>query len=556
MSKINKFKVSNDGSHHVFDDSTAAYESRFDEVLAFHSIDGELQLAPVMFQGKAWHINTKGEANYTNRYERTFGFYCGLAAAKVAQDYFHISIDGLPAYIQRYAFVGNYQSDVAVVCDHDGYYLHIDKHGLPLYEAKWGYCGDFREGIAVVQGKNGSHSHIDSSGLFLHDKWFADLDVFHKGFARAKDNEGWHHIDKAGSSIYSQRYTSVEPFYNGCSRVETFDGSLLVIDEDGNVLRTLRSAQVDDFASLSSDLVGYWRTFTIAAAVELSIFDHLPANLNELAVNTKTLPERLIRLLQALAELQLVYFKKESWLMTPKGSFLTQTHHMSLATASLEYQGELLQRWHQLAQMMKGDVIQKDIFQVVASDPVKTQNHHKMLRSYAIKDYSNLIPLLDIKNQDIVFDAAGGSGALAQMLETHYPDTRIVLGDLPEVICKSDVKEKIEFDLFKAWPVRANKIILARVLHDWDDEHVNKILFLASNVLEPKGELYVFEMLLSDTNFGGSLCDLHLLTVTGGQERSLQHYQQLANKAGLTLKRTITEQGLVTVLCFSKKDIH
>ncbi len=556
MSIIDKLQVSNDGSHHVFDNSTAAYESRFDEVLAFHSIDDELQLAPVMLQGQAWHINTEGEAQYTNRYERTFGFYCGLAAVKIAQDYFHISIDGCPAYTQRYSFVGNYQSNVAVVCDHDGYYFHIDKHGLPLYATKWGYCGDFREGIAVVQRKNGYSSHINSSGLFLHDKWFVDLDVFHKGFARAKDNEGWHHIDKYGNSIYYQRYASVEPFYNGCSRVETFDGGLLVIDESGNVLRTLRSAQVDHFASLSSDLVGYWRTFTIAAAVELSIFDHLPANLNELAVNTQTLPERLIRLLKALAELQLVNFKNETWLVTPKGSFLIETHDMSLASASLEYQGELLQRWHQLANIMKGDVAQKDIFQVVASDPVKTQNHHKMLRSYAIKDYSNLIPLLDIKNQDIVFDAAGGSGALTQMLETYYPDTRIVLGDLPEVIYKSDVKETIEFNLFKPWPVRANKIILARVLHDWNDENVNEILSLAGNVLEPKGELYVFEMLLSDTHFGGSLCDLHLLTVTGGQERTQQHYQQLAHNAGFILKRTISEQELVTVLCFSKKDIH
>ncbi|NOQ17210.1 MAG: methyltransferase [Methyloprofundus sp.] len=556
ISIIKPLKVSIDSSHHIVDDNTAAYGNRFDEVLPFHAIDDELQLAPVYLQGQAWHIKTNGEANYASRYERTFGFYCGLAAVVIAQKYFHIGIDGLPAYSQRYAFVGNYQGNVAVVCDHDGYYTHIDKQGLTLYEAKWHYCGDFREGIAVVQELNGYSSHIDLNGLFLHDKWFDDLDVFHKGFARAKDKSGWHHIDKAGKSIYSSRYASVEPFYNGCSRVETFAGSLLVIDESGDILRTLRSAQFDDFASLSADLVGYWRTFTIAAAVELSVFEHLPANVSELATMTQTLPERLIRLLRALAELQLVYFKNESWFATPKGSFLTQNHNMSLATASLEYQGELLQRWHQLAQIMKGEVAQNDIFQEVASDPVKVKSHHKMLRSYAIKDYSNLIPLLDIKNQDIVFDAAGGSGALVQMLELHYPDTRIVLGDLPEVIANSEVKEKIEFDLFNTWPLRVNKIILARVLHDWDDEHVFQILSHAAATLESNGELYILEMLLSETDFGGSLCDLHLLSVTGGQERTLQHYAQLANNAGLNLKQTMTEQGLVSVLCFTKKDIN
>jgi hypothetical protein len=556
MSTARRLVVANDGSHHVYDDNSTAYEQRYDEVLAFHTINNQLQVAPVCLQNQAWHINSNGEAIYSSRYERTFGFYCGFAAVKLAKEWFHIRIDGLPAYSQRYVFVGNYQNDIAVVCDHDGYYFHIDKQGFHLYDAKWRYCGDFREGIAVIQAINGYSSHIDSNGLYLHDQWYDDLDVYHKGFARAKDKAGWHHINKAGKSIYPQRYASVEAFYNGCSRVETLDGALLVIDECGEVLRELRSTKVDHFASLSGDLVGYWKTFAIAAAVELGVFEHLPANITKLAEKTQTLPERLSRLLRALAELQLVHYKDNSWFPSAKGLFLSQNHKMSLATASIEYQGELLQRWYQLAQMMKGEVAQDDIFQKVASDSVKVQSHHKMLESYALKDYPNLIPILAINPMDIVFDAAGGSGAFALLLETAYPDAQIVLGDLPAVIANSQVKEKCEFDLFEAWAISPDKIILARVLHDWGDEHANQILSHAANALKPNGELYVFEMLLSTNDFGGSLCDLHLLTVTGGQERTLQHYEQLANNAGFNLKQTTTNEGLVSMLCFTKKEIH
>ncbi len=553
VNHLKQLKVSDDGSHHIFSDETPAYQQRFDEVLAFHAVNNETQAAPVYAQDKAWHISSTGDAIYPNRYDRTFGFYCDLAAVIDSGEWFHIGIDGLPAYPQRYAFAGNYQSDIAVVCGQHGDYFHIDKQGEAIYVSRWRYCGDFREGIAVVQANNGSSSHIDLNGVLLHEQWYDDLDVYHKGFARAKDKTGWHHIDKTGKSIYQQRYTSVEAFYNGCSRVETLDGAILVIDESGDILRTLRSAHVDGFAMLSADLVGYWRTFTVAAAVELGVFEQMPANTHELAKTTQTLPERLARLLRALAELGLVLCDDNGWKVSPKGVYLLPSNNMSLATAAMEYQGDLLQRWYQLAQIMKGEEPQSNIFQKVADDSIRVKNHHKMLSSYALKDYPNLISCLEIKPRDIVFDAAGGTGALAIMLEAAYPEAQIILGDLPEVIEGSQVKDKIEFDLFKPWPIGADKIILARVLHDWSDEHVRRILRRMADALKPNGEVYVFEMLLSNTRFEGSLCDLHLLCVTGGQERTQQQYEQLANEAGLHLKQSISKEGLVTVLSFTKE---
>ena len=101
----------------------------------------------------------------------------------------------------------------------------------------------FREGIAVAQAENGLSTHIDKQGQYIHSYWYLDLDVFHKGFARAKSDDGWHHIDKSGKPIYAQRYTSVEPFYNGFSRVETHSGALQIINEQGNVIRELRAAK-------------------------------------------------------------------------------------------------------------------------------------------------------------------------------------------------------------------------------------------------------------------------------------------------------------------------
>lgn len=59
--------------------------------------------------------------------------------------------------------------------------------------------------------------HVDTSGKKIYDArgivvkallvliypalGFLDLDVFHKGYARAKDNNGWFHIDTSGRDI-------------------------------------------------------------------------------------------------------------------------------------------------------------------------------------------------------------------------------------------------------------------------------------------------------------------------------------------------------------------
>lgn len=548
MSTQPKLSVSDDGRYHTLPDGSAAYTAQFDEVLSFHMVGNDHQVAPVLVNGKAFHINDSGMAIYPYRFDRAFGFYCGLAAVIKGDEWFHITPDGNEAYAQRFVFIGNYQQDVAVVCDAEGFYFHIDKDGSPLYAQKWRYCGDYREGIAVVQDESGRSTHIDSQGQFIHSHWFLDLDVFHKGFARAKSCEGWHHIDKNGQSIYLNRYASVEPFYNGFSRVETHCGALHIINEKGYLVRNLRTSQVDEFASLSADLVGYWRTFTIAAATDLKIFDYLPDTIVNLAKLTNTIEHRLTRLLCGLGELGLVKREGDLWCLLPKAEFLTAFHEMSLATAALEYQGELMHRWRNLTALMQKDVDAKDIFKQVAFDSERTALHHKMLRSYALKDYQPFVSVLAFENDDIVFDAAGGDGVLAELIKDANPATRVILGDLAGVIESSKFSDKLAFDLFDTWPVQANKIMLARVIHDWNDVDALKILKNATDVLATNGAIYVIEMVLDNNRFDGSLCDLHLLTVTGGQERTKKQFERLFDQAGLVIASQIPSQNLVTVM--------
>lgn len=554
MIDLEKTMVSDCRTFHLNKLNKPLYKSRFDEVLSFHNVEG-VWLAAAQLGRIAFHINVDGVPIYAQQFFRCFGFYQGFAAVVDRDGWHHIKSDGSELYEDRYQFAGNYQENAVVVMDAEGNYFHIDENGKPLYDARWRYCGDFKDGIAVVQSQDGLNTHILKDGSFLHGRWFTDLDVYHKGFARAKTQNGWSHIDRAGSPIYSHYFLSVEPFYNGFARCEASDGALLVIDECGNVVRKLRDGHADKFAELSEDMVGYWKTMTISCAVRLQIFEHMPASLEQLARHCSCELANLSRMMSALKELDLVFFQNGLFDITEKGSYLSSTNPKTLADAAVEYAGDLLKRWENLPVLIQSGASPSGIFDAVANDRKRVRSHHRMLTSYALKDYSKIVANLPIQSGNVVFDAGGGLGTLADLVQCSFPDAIVYLGDMHEVIAESGFARKLALDFFSVWPIKADQIILARVLHDWPDKDAIEILKNAQHSLTANGNIIVVEMLLEKNSTAGALCDLHLLAVTGGKERNVEEFEELGKLAGLRLDRLVKTKSLVSFLIFHSMSI-
>jgi hypothetical protein len=78
-------------------------------------------------------------------------------------------------------------------------------------------------------------------------------------------------------------------------------------------------------------------------------------------------------------------------------------------------------------------------------------------------------------------------------------------------------------------------VILSRVLHDWDDAAALRILAHARAALPTGGRIFIVEMLIPEENVSGALCDLHLLVVTGGRERSGPEFERLLRTSGFGL---------------------
>src|SRR5258706_8434068 len=109
----------------------------------------------------------------------------------------------------------NFQEGRCTVRRFADVYVHLRLNGTAPYKARYRYAGDYRDGIAAVQRADGQHTHLNLEGDLVHGIWFLDLGVFHKGYACARDEGGWHHIDVQGHALYLQRFAAVEPFYNG-----------------------------------------------------------------------------------------------------------------------------------------------------------------------------------------------------------------------------------------------------------------------------------------------------------------------------------------------------
>ncbi len=531
--------IAPDGTHHLLD-GKPMYPMRFLRVQKYHAPG----LAPVIDASGAYHITADGHAAYPARFQQAWGFYEGRAAVMDNQGWFHILPDGRPLTADRFAWCGNFQLRRCVVRDHAGRYFHITDSGTPAYPDTYLYAGDFRDGYAVVRcPERGLCTHIDTRGHQVHNQWFIDLDVFHKGYARARDRSGWFHIDLNGRPLTDRRYAEVEPFYNGQARVLTHDGEYQVVDEQGCVLAVVGSHPLDRFHQVSKLLVGNWRTDTIAAAVSLGVFDHLPARCSELARAIATPDDSLARLLGALWELGLVDRRDNGlWHSTPAGQLLDRRSSLNLVDAAAEYGGPLRERWTHLPEALRSKRWRpSDVFASAAGDPDRLKRIHGMLAAYALHDFSGIVSLLPFQGARTIVDVAGGTGVLASMIADRFPTADVVVLERPEVCelasadCSNPRVRFLSCDLFDTWPVHADAIVMSRVLHDWNDDDAGRILLNARAAVSRGAKGVIVEMLLDDTTPFGRLCDIHLLITTGGRERTCTQLGDILRTTGFRL---------------------
>ena len=336
----------------------------------------------------------------------------------------------------------------------------------------------------------------------------------------------------------------------------------MVIGESGEILVNLRGSLRTPLEELSGDMVGMWRTQTIRAAVELGVFESLPASAQDIERSLELADSVGVRLMRALAELALVCLDdKGVYHHTEKGALLQRSHTHSLADAASLWGGETYAAWGEAGYSLRTgrsafrNLYDRNLFELLKDKPEQLRSSHKAFASYARHDYQSIATACDLGSLDHILDVGGGTGELAFALLRSYPSLTATVIDLPEVVglaeTPGDLKGRCRFvpvDFFAEWPVRSDAVVLARVLHDWSDDVAARILARAREAMPAGGALYVVEMVLDGATGAGGLLDLNMLIVTEGAERTAGQFGDMLHQAGFELLEVASTGSVSSVV--------
>lgn len=492
--------VSQDGTHHTFKNERL-YSHSFKCVLPFH----DPGLAPVQHEsGKWFHVTfPSGTAAYRQRFDRVFGFYQGLACAVLESSWFHVHPDGSrfdSSFV--WAWAGNFQNGACVVRNASGEYFHQlrDKTVIGPYL----YCGDFREGCAAVRLSSGLCTHVRMDGTHVHGKTFFDLGVYHKGFAVARDADGWFHIDMNGNDILKgRRFKLLEPFYNSHAAATRNDGTRVIINENGEEVHAIPSGHDDseDRSCIQHLATSYWPSMTVKCGLDFDSPSSFP-------------PE-------------LLHAWKDLGLHETRRGHLLNGEMREIAWYWLNPQ---LQPWLRASQRLRERP--KNFFDELSVEHVSRMQHVLELYSSSwVNEAANAIAKL-VPNSSKVMDVGGGLGALAERLQS-LGLKDVCLFERPDVAALAKKRRpqiRVESGSFmddSFPPALVTHFVLAHVLHDWNDD---TCVTLIQKILSRAEAIFVVER-ISTSERPHALLGLNMAITIGGKERTWKEWKILMQKA-------------------------
>ncbi|HEY7261361.1 MAG TPA: methyltransferase [Trebonia sp.] len=158
-----------------------------------------------------------------------------------------------------------------------------------------------------------------------------------------------------------------------------------------------------------------------------------------------------------------------------------------------------------------------------------------------------------------VVDVGGGTGALLGAVLTRNPGLRGTLVDLPETVargaeCLTGLGLAGRFGVagqsfFDPLPAGADVYLLSKIIHDWDDHDAAAILRRCAQAAGRHGRVLIIEGHGGDTaDAAFAEMNLRMLVLTGGRERTLGDYQDLAGTAGLRVVAVHKAAGIPAII--------
>jgi acetylserotonin N-methyltransferase len=306
------------------------------------------------------------------------------------------------------------------------------------------------------------------------------------------------------------------------------------------------------------DLIeAFRRSKTMFAAVALGVFDHLergPADAASLANEMKASAASLERLLDACVGLGFLRKGADRYANEPAAAaYLCRSSEHALTGYILYSNDVLFRMWANLeGAALEGSHRWKQTFGLEGSifdHFFKTDDAMRTfllgMHGFGLLSSPKVVAAFDLSRFRRLVDLGGATGHLAIAACERYPELRATVFDLGRVIevaleqvSRSSAAARIELmagDFFTDELPEADLFAVGRILHDWSDEKIGKLLAKVYARLPAGGALLIAEKLLNEEKTGpvpALMQSLNMLVCTEGRERSLSEYRMLLEAAG------------------------
>lgn len=306
-----------------------------------------------------------------------------------------------------------------------------------------------------------------------------------------------------------------------------------------------------------------WVSAAVSAAAALGVADELapgPRSVDEIAKAVDAHAPTLYRLLRACADLEL--FREldgQVFALTELGEALRSEAPGSMRSFAM-WVGLPADRytWADLVMSVRtGEpafvgVHGQPIWDYMRDHPNVSKVFDKAMTEVASQIIPPIVHAYDFSPFSKIVDVAGGHGAFLAAVLTANPQARGVLYDRPEVIAdaglplkQAGVSDRCEFvsgDFFDSVPAGGDAYLLSNIIHDWDDEHSERILTNCRAAMADHGRILLVEDLLPNKIEPSpivKLMDLNMLVLCGGRQRTEAEFSELFHRVGLERSRIV-----------------
>lgn len=319
-----------------------------------------------------------------------------------------------------------------------------------------------------------------------------------------------------------------------------------------------------DPAPILDLLVAFRRSKTMFAAVSLGVFDALaagPRTLADLAVHLTANADALERLLDACVGLQLLHKAGGSYENTATATAYLCEKSPQRLTGYLKYSNSVMWKlWEHLEDAVReGTNRWQQVYGwegPIFSHFFRTEEAKREflmgMHGFGLLTSPTIVSAFDLSRFQSFVDLGGATGHLAIAACQRYPSLRATVFDLPEavplareIVGASGVADRVSIaagDFFSDLLPTGDLFALGRILHDWSEEKIVRLLARIFERLPSGGGLLVVEKLLFDDQTGpawAQMQNLNMLTCTEGKERTLAQYDVLLKQAGFADVRGI-----------------